>query len=154
MAAVTERQILDALRQVRDSERGSDIVSLNMVSGIVIRDGNVGFAIEVEPERVPRGDPHVLRYDEHVRRHDERRRQLRRTDLSQRIRDHLLAAQRALWQAINATDIMQNSELWSWRFDDGNYDITAFGADAADKTESSAAQLWSTADLAIRPPGP
>jgi hypothetical protein len=81
-------------------------------------------------------------------------RQLRRTDLSQRIRDHLLAAQHALWQAINATDTMQNSELWSWRFDNGNYDITAFGADAADKKESSAAQLWSTAYLAIRPPGP
>jgi ATP-binding protein involved in chromosome partitioning len=57
MAAVTERQILDALRQVRDPERGSDIVSLNMVSGVVIRDGNVGFAIEVEPERGPHLEP-------------------------------------------------------------------------------------------------
>jgi ATP-binding protein involved in chromosome partitioning len=57
MAAVTERQILDALGQVRDPERGSDIVSLNMVSGIVVRDGNVGFAIEVEPERGPRLEP-------------------------------------------------------------------------------------------------
>jgi len=57
MAAVTERQILDALRQVRDPERGGDIVSLNMVSGMVIRDGNVGFAIEVEPERGPHLEP-------------------------------------------------------------------------------------------------
>jgi ATP-binding protein involved in chromosome partitioning len=57
MALVTERQILDALGQVRDPEKGSDIVSLNMVSGIVIRDGNVGFAIEVEPERGPRLEP-------------------------------------------------------------------------------------------------
>src|SRR5580658_5373518 len=57
MAAVTERQILDALGQVRDPERGGDIVSLNMVSGIVVRDGNVGFAIEVEPERGPRLEP-------------------------------------------------------------------------------------------------
>jgi len=57
MAAVTERQILDALGQVRDPERGGDIVALNMVSGIVIRDGNVGFAIEVEPERGPRLEP-------------------------------------------------------------------------------------------------
>ena len=45
MAAVTEQQILDALRQVRDPDKGGDIVSLNMVSGLVIRDGNVGFAI-------------------------------------------------------------------------------------------------------------
>jgi ATP-binding protein involved in chromosome partitioning len=57
MAAVTERHILDALRGVRDPDRGGDIVSLNMVSGIVIRDGNVGFAIEVEPERGPRLEP-------------------------------------------------------------------------------------------------
>ena len=57
MAAVTERQILDALGRVRDPDKGGDIVSLNMVSGIVIRDGNVGFAIEVEPERGPRLEP-------------------------------------------------------------------------------------------------
>src|SRR5580704_2711417 len=57
MAAVTERQILDALGNVRDPDKGGDIVSLNMVSGIVIRDGNVGFAIEVEPDRGPRLEP-------------------------------------------------------------------------------------------------
>src|SRR5580704_6153290 len=57
MAAVTERQILDALGKVRDPDKGGDIVSLNMVTGIVIRDGNVGFAIEVEPERGPRLEP-------------------------------------------------------------------------------------------------
>ena len=55
--AVSEQQILDALRQVRDPDRGRDIVSLNMVTGMVIRDGNVGFAIEVEPERGPRLEP-------------------------------------------------------------------------------------------------
>ena len=57
MAAVTERQILEALRQVRDPDKGGDIVTLNMVSGLVIRDGNVGFAIEVEPERGQRLEP-------------------------------------------------------------------------------------------------
>ena len=54
---ITENQILDALRAVRDPERGGDIVSLGMVSGVVIRDGNVGFAIEVEAERGPRLEP-------------------------------------------------------------------------------------------------
>jgi ATP-binding protein involved in chromosome partitioning len=57
MAAVTERHILDALSRVRDPDKDADIVALNMVSGIVIRDGNVGFAIEVEPERGPRLEP-------------------------------------------------------------------------------------------------
>src|SRR5215212_6244083 len=55
--AVTERQILDVLGGVRDPDKGRDIVSLGMVSGLVVRDGNVGFAIEVEPERGPRLEP-------------------------------------------------------------------------------------------------
>jgi ATP-binding protein involved in chromosome partitioning len=57
MTAVTERQILDALGQVVDPDKGTDIVSLGMVSGVVARDGNVAFAIEVEPERGPRLEP-------------------------------------------------------------------------------------------------
>jgi ATP-binding protein involved in chromosome partitioning len=57
MAAVTEGQILDALRHVADPDKGADIVSLGMVSGVVVRDGNVAFAIEVEPERGPRLEP-------------------------------------------------------------------------------------------------
>jgi ATP-binding protein involved in chromosome partitioning len=55
--AVTERQILDALAAVRDPDKGGDIVSLGMISGVVVRDGNVGFAIEVEAERGPRLEP-------------------------------------------------------------------------------------------------
>jgi ATP-binding protein involved in chromosome partitioning len=39
------------LSEVIDPDRGKDIVSLGMVQGLVLRDGNVGFAIEVEPER-------------------------------------------------------------------------------------------------------
>jgi ATP-binding protein involved in chromosome partitioning len=57
MAAITERQILDALSTIPDPDKGADIVSLGMVSGIVIRDGNVAFALEVEPERGPRLEP-------------------------------------------------------------------------------------------------
>ena len=55
--AVTENQIRDALKAVRDPERGGDIISLGMISGVVVRDGNVGFAIEVEPERGARLEP-------------------------------------------------------------------------------------------------
>ena len=57
MAAITEKQILDALSAVPDPDRGGDIVSLGMVSGMAIRDGNVAFSIEVEPERGPRLEP-------------------------------------------------------------------------------------------------
>ena len=55
--AVTENQIRDALKAVHDPERGGDIISLGMISGVVVRDGNVGFAIEVEPERGARLEP-------------------------------------------------------------------------------------------------
>jgi ATP-binding protein involved in chromosome partitioning len=55
--AVTEREVLDALGHIADPDKGADIVSLGMVSGLVIRDGNVAFAIEVDPERGPRLEP-------------------------------------------------------------------------------------------------
>ena len=51
MAQVTEQQILAALEGVVDPDRGQDIVSLDMVSGLIVKDGNVGFAIEVDPKR-------------------------------------------------------------------------------------------------------
>ena len=57
MAQVTEAQILDALRSVRDPDRDQDIVSLGIVSGLVIKDGNIGFAIEVDPQRGPHLEP-------------------------------------------------------------------------------------------------
>src|SRR5262252_2971654 len=57
MSSVTERQILDALGHIADPDKGSDIISLGMVSGLVIRDGNVAFAIEVDTERGPRLEP-------------------------------------------------------------------------------------------------
>jgi ATP-binding protein involved in chromosome partitioning len=55
--AISEKEVLDALAAVRDPDRSGDIVALGMVSGVVVRDGNVGFAIEVEPERGPRLEP-------------------------------------------------------------------------------------------------
>jgi ATP-binding protein involved in chromosome partitioning len=51
MAHVTEDQILDSLKGIIDPASGKDIVALGMVAGLVIKDGNVGFAIEVDPER-------------------------------------------------------------------------------------------------------
>ncbi|MEU7218763.1 hypothetical protein [Nocardia iowensis] len=79
-------------------------------------------------------------------------RQLDRTDLPQPVRDRLRTAQRTLWQAITAAEPMSNSELWSWRFADGRYQVAPYGANEGDVTESNAAQLWSSVYLAITPP--
>ncbi|HLS69570.1 MAG TPA: iron-sulfur cluster carrier protein ApbC [Kiloniellales bacterium] len=57
MTRPTEAQIRDALSKVRDPDSGKDIISSEMVSGLVLRDGNVGFAIEVDPRRGPHLEP-------------------------------------------------------------------------------------------------
>jgi ATP-binding protein involved in chromosome partitioning len=48
---------MTALAQVIDPDSRRDIVSLGMVSGLVIKDGHVGFTLEVDPERGPRLEP-------------------------------------------------------------------------------------------------
>ncbi len=53
-SALDQSAVLEALRRVRDPDRNDDIVSLKMVSGIVIRDGNVGFTLEIDPQRAER----------------------------------------------------------------------------------------------------
>jgi len=57
MSGVGEREVLDALRSVVDPDRGQDIVSAGMVSGVQTRDGNVQFVIEVDAERGRRMEP-------------------------------------------------------------------------------------------------
>jgi ATP-binding protein involved in chromosome partitioning len=51
MSAISEATVLETLKGVKDPARGQDIVSLGMVSGLIIKDGNVGFAIEVDPRQ-------------------------------------------------------------------------------------------------------
>jgi hypothetical protein len=80
-------------------------------------------------------------------------RQLRRGDLTPAARAALGAAQATLWQGIEASRTMNNSELWSWSYADGRYGIAPFGAAGADADESNAAQLWSTVYLAVHSPG-
>ena len=51
MTEVTKERVIEALRSVRDPQQGTDIVKLEMVTGVVVKGGNVGFAIEVDPAR-------------------------------------------------------------------------------------------------------
>ena len=57
MNEITAEQVLAALRHVRHPQRNHDVVSLGIVSGVVVKNGHVGFAIEVTPEEAPRLEP-------------------------------------------------------------------------------------------------
>jgi len=53
MASITQAQILDALSAVIDPDSGESIVARKMVAGLIVKDGNVGFSLEVDPKRGP-----------------------------------------------------------------------------------------------------
>ena len=57
MAKLTEEIILKALSTVQDPSQGSDIVALNLVTAIQIKDSNVSFALQVPPHRGPAMEP-------------------------------------------------------------------------------------------------
>lgn len=51
MTKIDEAGVLAALATVIEPDSGRDVVSLKMVSGLVVKDGNVGFSLEVDPAR-------------------------------------------------------------------------------------------------------
>ncbi len=57
MPSATRDHVLTALSHVIDPASGRNIVETEMVQGLVIRDGHVGFALEVSPERGPAAEP-------------------------------------------------------------------------------------------------
>ena len=57
MAQITKEQVLAALAGIEDPAQGQDVVALGMVSGVVVRDGNVGFALEVDPSEASAKEP-------------------------------------------------------------------------------------------------
>ena len=56
MPAVTEAQIMTALKTVA-APGGGDIVGAGLVTGLAVRDGHVGFSIEVDPRQGPALEP-------------------------------------------------------------------------------------------------
>ena len=57
MASVTKEQVLAALADVLDPDSGQSVVAGGLVSGVVVRDGNVGFALEVDPDQGAAKEP-------------------------------------------------------------------------------------------------
>ena len=57
MARVTEEQVLDALGKIVDTDNGKNVVELGMITGLAVKDGNVGFAVEVDAADGERKEP-------------------------------------------------------------------------------------------------
>jgi ATP-binding protein involved in chromosome partitioning len=57
MAQITEADVMSRLKSIVEPDSGKDIVALGMISGLVVKDGNVGFSIEVDPEKGPALEP-------------------------------------------------------------------------------------------------
>jgi len=55
--AATREDVLKALAGVMDPASGKDVVSAGLIQGLTLRDGNVGFAIEVPAARGPQSEP-------------------------------------------------------------------------------------------------
>jgi ATP-binding protein involved in chromosome partitioning len=57
MAHATREDVLRALDQVIDPVSGRSVVQQDIIQGLVLRDGNVGFAVEVDPRRGRDAEP-------------------------------------------------------------------------------------------------
>lgn len=57
MANISNNDVLAALSTVKDPDTDQDVVSANMVQGLVLKDGHVLFSLEVDPARGPALEP-------------------------------------------------------------------------------------------------
>jgi len=57
MASASRDDVLKALDQIIDPNSGRSVVHQGLIQGLVVRDGHVGFAVEVDPERGREAEP-------------------------------------------------------------------------------------------------
>ena len=57
MSALSQEDIQNALRSVVDPVTGKDLFSGGQIAGLVIKNRNVGFAIEIDPADAERMEP-------------------------------------------------------------------------------------------------
>jgi len=57
MPKATRDDVLKALDDVIDPQSGRSVVQEDMVQGLVLKDGHVGFILEVDPSRGPKAEP-------------------------------------------------------------------------------------------------
>ncbi|MCF8473135.1 MAG: iron-sulfur cluster carrier protein ApbC [Emcibacter sp.] len=49
MTEIKQEQVINILKSIHHPNKGSDIVSLGIVQGLVIKDGEIGFALNINP---------------------------------------------------------------------------------------------------------
>jgi ATP-binding protein involved in chromosome partitioning len=57
MAAATRDDVLKALSRITDPVSGKNVVEADLIQGLVLRDGHVGFSVEVPASRGPAAEP-------------------------------------------------------------------------------------------------
>ena len=67
MPTPTKEDILAALSRVPDEDSGKDVVSAGIIQGVVVREGHVGFSIEVDPAKGAAKEPLRKACEEAVR---------------------------------------------------------------------------------------
>jgi hypothetical protein len=70
------------------------------------------------------------------------------------VHGNVLAVYNSLWDTIEANSENLSSEVWSWVYDDGDFQFTPLGAlpppAGQNPTESNIRQLWSLTFLAVK----
>ena len=67
MPTPTKDTVLSALSRVTDKDLGKDVVSAGIIQGLVLREGHVGFSIEVDPAKGAAKEPLRKACEEAVR---------------------------------------------------------------------------------------
>ena len=52
-----ESSILEALKTVTVKGQEIDLVAAGIISGVIIKDGNIGFSIEIDPSEAAKAAP-------------------------------------------------------------------------------------------------
>ncbi|HMM13818.1 MAG TPA: Mrp/NBP35 family ATP-binding protein [Parvibaculum sp.] len=68
MSSVTQNDIVKALSGVIDPASGRNVVAAGLLRGLIVRDGHIGFSLEVSPERGPSMEPVRRECEEAVRK--------------------------------------------------------------------------------------
>ncbi|MGB3810546.1 MAG: Mrp/NBP35 family ATP-binding protein [Parvibaculum sp.] len=68
MSRVTQEDVIKALTGIVDPDAGRDVISAGLIHGLVLREGHVGFSVEVAPERGPAMEPLRRQCEEAVRK--------------------------------------------------------------------------------------